>query len=110
MESRVFYSWQSDLPNSTNRGFIQKALERATSSIRTDGSIKIEPVVDRDTLGITGSPSIADTIFAKIDSTDVFVSDVSIVTPVDASRRIPNPNVLLELGYALKRLGWNRLL
>jgi len=27
-----------------------------------------------------------------------------------ADRPTPNPNVLIELGYALKRLGWNRIL
>jgi len=31
----IFYSWQSDLPNATNRGFIQEALERAARNIRS---------------------------------------------------------------------------
>jgi len=46
MECKVFYSWQTDLPNSTNRGFIQTALEKAAKSIRDDESIVIEPVID----------------------------------------------------------------
>lgn len=49
---KVFYAWQSDLPNSTNRGLIQKALENATKAIRADDSIKVEPVIDRDTAGV----------------------------------------------------------
>ncbi len=103
---QIFYSWQSDLPNSTNRGFIQTALERAAQSIRNDPAIAVEPVVDRDTAGVPGSPDIADTILEKIDSCQVFVCDVSIINPDDSRRPAPNPNVLLELGFALKRLGW----
>ena len=107
---KIFYSWQSDLPNSTNRGFIQRALERAAQSIGNDPAIAVEPVVDRDTTGVPGSPDIADTIFEKIDSCQVFVCDVSIINPNDSQRPTPNPNVLLELGFALKRLGWSYII
>jgi len=105
MASTIFYSWQSDLPNATNRGFIQKALERAARSIRDDTSIHVEPVVDRDTTGVPGSPDIATTILQKIDNCDVFVCDVSIINSGHDQRPTPNPNVLFELGYALKQLG-----
>jgi hypothetical protein len=110
MASTVFYSWQSDLPNSTNRGFIQRALERAAKDIISDESILVEPVVDRDTSGVPGSPDIATTILEKIDACDVFVCDVSIINHDSENRLTPNPNVLIELGYALKRLGWNRVI
>jgi hypothetical protein len=110
MASTIFYSWQSDLPNATNRGFIQTALERAARSIRDDASISVEPVVDRDTAGVPGSPDIATTILQKIDSCDVFVCDVSIINSGQGQRPAPNPNVLFELGYALKRLGWGRVI
>jgi hypothetical protein len=52
MKCNIFYSWETDLPNASNRGFIQAALEIAAKSIRDDNSINIEPVVDRDTVGI----------------------------------------------------------
>lgn len=65
MASTIFYSWQSDLLNATNRGFIQTALERAARSIRDDTSIHVEPVVDRDTTGVHGSPDIAATYYRK---------------------------------------------
>jgi hypothetical protein len=107
---KVFYSWQSDLPNSTNRSFIEKALENAAKSIRADDSIKVEPVIDRDTAGVPGSPDIAGTIFAKIEESQVFVCDVSIINEGEKSRSTPNPNVLIELGYALKTLGSERVL
>ncbi len=107
---KIFYSWQSDLPNSTNRSFIEKALENTAKSIRADDSIKVEPVIDRDTAGVPGSPDIAGTIFAKIEESQVFVCDVSIINEGEKSRPTPNPNVLIELGYALKTLGSERIL
>ena len=110
MECRIFYSWQTDLPNATNRGFIQSALETAAKSIRDDESIKIEPVIDRDTMGVPGAPDIADTIFTKIDNSQIFVADVSIINNKGKSRKAPNPNVLVELGYAIKSLELDRII
>lgn len=106
---RLFYSWQSDLPNRTNRGLIQTALQRAAKAVASDDSIDVEPVVDRDTSGEPGAPDIAATIFEKITKSDAVVCDVSIVTPSDGFRPAPNPNVLVELGYAVGTLGWNRV-
>src|SRR5882724_1689520 len=79
MADTVFYSWQSDLPNATNRGFIHTALEAATKTLREDGSVQVEPVVDRDTAGVPGSPDISSTILGKIDEALIFVCDVSVI-------------------------------
>jgi len=105
---KIFYSWQSDIKAASNRTLIQNALEGAAKDIRDDDSIEIEPVVDRDTFGVPGSPDIGSTIFKKIDNSDIFVADVSIVNMHQQSRPTPNPNVLIELGYALKSKGDNR--
>ena len=105
----VFYSWQSDLPNPTNRSLIQKALENVARSIREDKSITVEPRIDRDTEGKPGSPDIADVIFEKIASCDIFACDVSIIGKT-RNRYTPNPNVLIELGYAMKSLGPERII
>lgn len=104
----VFYSWQSDLPNATNRGFILDALERATKRIRADDSLAVEPVLDRDTQNVPGAPDIAHAIFEKIDKAAAFLADISIINP-GLGRPTPNPNVLIELGYALKTLGNARI-
>jgi len=109
MSDKIFYSWQSDLPNRTNRGLIQSALEKASKDIRSDDSIAVDPVVDRDTLGEPGSPDIAATILRKIDEATAFVCDVSIVCRPVNGRPCPNPNVLVELGYALKSIGSDRV-
>ncbi len=105
---RVFYSWQSDCPNNTNRSFIEKALKDAIKEIRKDDSIKVEPVIDRDTAGVPGSPDITETIFSKIEASSIFVCDVSIINK--GKKTSPNPNVLIELGYAIRVLGWNRII
>ena len=67
----IFYSWQSDLPNRTNRTFVLDALERVADEIRSDDALAVEPVVDRDTAGVPGSPTISDTILQKISRADV---------------------------------------
>jgi hypothetical protein len=109
-DCKVFYSWQSDLPNSTNRSFIETALQKATKSIYNDDSIEVDPVIDRDTANVPGSPDIATTIFEKIDNAVIFVCDISIINPNSQSRLTPNPNVLIELGYAINALGSERII
>lgn len=105
----IFYSWQSVSPNATNRGLIEKALKNAAKSLRGDGSISVVPVIDRDTAGVPGSPNIAEVIFGKIDKCQMFVADVSTVARV-GDRPYPNPNVMIELGYAMKALQQERVL
>jgi hypothetical protein len=107
-ECIIFYSWASDHAGGTTRYLIEKALQRAVEDLHRDETITVEPVVDRDTKGVPGSPDIASTIFDKIEQAQIFVCDVSIVDP-DAKRPSPNPNVLIELGYALKVLGHQRI-
>ena len=70
MHRVIFYSWQSDLPNATNRSFILGALENVAKAITADDTIDVEPVVDRDTQGVAGAPDIAKTIFQKLDAAD----------------------------------------
>src|SRR4051812_5814842 len=106
----VFYSWQAVRPGAIGRSFIQEALERAVKNIRSDTTIAVEPVVDRDTAGVPGAPNIAGTIFEKIERADAIIADVTIVSPLGAERSSPNPNVLLELGYAIRDKGWLRTL
>jgi hypothetical protein len=104
----IFYSWQSDLPNRTNRRLIGDALERVAKALLLDEAIEIEPVIDRDTLNEPGAPDIASAILDKIDKADAVVLDVSIVSRGN-DRPSPNPNVLVELGYALRALGHKRV-
>jgi DNA-binding PadR family transcriptional regulator len=104
----IFYSWQSDLPPTRNQLFIQECIEDAISVLAAEG-VQLVPSLDRDTQGEPGAPDIAETILAKIDNCDMFICDVSIVTRAESARACPNPNVMLELGYAAKRLDWGRI-
>jgi hypothetical protein len=109
MKRIIFYIWQSDL-GSANRNFIQRALEDAAKAIKTDDTLDIEPIIDRDTAGVPGSPEIAKTIFEKIADADVVVADVSIINRESGGRPSPNPNVLIEAGYALSAIGHERII
>jgi hypothetical protein len=109
MQKTVFYSWQSDLPNRTNRTFIQEALQKAIDAV-LEAELEIDLVLDRDTKDTPGAPDIGKTILDKIDRAAVVVADVSIVNRTGEGRPTPNPNVLFELGYAVRALSWDYVL
>lgn len=115
----VFYSWQSDLPS--NRTFIEKCLKSAIKQINEEwqvvdadrsghpnGITKVQ--LDSDTRGVLGTPEIAATIFKKIEASDLFVADVSFVSNGMNGKLLPNPNVLIELGYAFGKLGEEKII
>ena len=115
MEYNVFYAWQSDLPRKLTRDLIRGATAAAIHRIAIEVSLDDSPRLDSDTENVAGVPEIANTIYAKISAADIFLADLSIVgrtVPLDANekgKRLPNPNVLLELGYAAAKLGWDRV-
>jgi hypothetical protein len=76
MRRNIFYSWQSDIDASVCRSFIEDALKRALRGVGKSEDTSVEPVLDRDTAGLAGSPAISAAIFAKIAFADVFVADV----------------------------------
>ncbi|WP_439471487.1 hypothetical protein [Brevundimonas sp.] len=51
-----------------------------------------------------------DTIFDKIDAATAFLPDLTYVGTRDGGRRTPNPNVLMEHGWALKSLIWRAMM
>lgn len=110
----IFYSWQSDLPGNETRNIIQDGIKDVVRLLRD--TVDIE--ADRDTKGEYGSPDIANTIFAKIDECDIFIADVSAVCKYEVADKdgnvkikyMPNPNVMLELGYATRVVGWENVI
>ena len=106
-ELTIFYSWQSDLPGKDNRYFIQTSIDQAVKNLN-NRAISIS--ADRDTSGKIGTPDIVQTIFEKIDEVDIFIADISIINIDGIGKKTPNPNVLLELGYAAKAIGWDRII
>lgn len=115
-EFTVFYSWQSDLPRKLTRHVIHAATTQAIERLKLDVSLEDAPRLDHDTQDEAGIPEIATTVFRKIDQCGLFLADVSFVgsTAPDGSnkttKRLPNANVALELGYAAAQVGWERVI
>ncbi|MEL6231572.1 MAG: hypothetical protein AAFR24_16825 [Cyanobacteria bacterium J06627_3] len=104
----LFYAWQSDLEPKCNRYLIRDAAKEALKQLSRESVLEESPRLDSDTQKVAGTPEVAATIFSKIDHAGLFLADVSFVgTSVDDDK-LPNSNVLLELGYAAARIGWGR--
>lgn len=106
----VFYSWQSWTERKNNYNFIGDAIKEA---IKPTDSLTYDLTLDRDTLDTSGAVTIVDTIFEKIEKCYIFICDVTPVAtlPTDKNNnQIPNPNVLLELGFAVAHIGWSRVI
>jgi hypothetical protein len=118
---KVFWSWQSDTPEKLGRFLVRDALDKAIGQLNKALDV-IEPEArekavamrpDSDTAGKPGSPPIVSTVFEKIGEATVFLADVTPVSTISAGKGdaadvkyIMNPNVAIELGYALRgRLG-----
>jgi hypothetical protein len=108
----IFYSWQTDSPNRTNRRAIRDALLAASSKLEESFSEPgLKLIVDEATRDDPGSPNIPQRIIEKIELSDVFVCDVTTINVAASNiqRKTPNPNVVFELGYATARPGWPRI-
>ncbi|MEP1612652.1 MAG: hypothetical protein ABJL72_12120 [Roseobacter sp.] len=53
---------------------------------------------------------ITSTILTKISKAAVFVADLTPVGQTDDGKWLPNPNVMIELGWAMHRPGWERVI
>lgn len=107
----IFYSWQSDLQKSTNQNAIRQSLRNAINLVEDKiDDLRIE--LDEATRNTTGSPNIPATIFSKINKCDIFICDLTTINnnASDEFRKTANPNVLIELGYAIAAIGWERII
>jgi len=107
---KVFWSWQDDSPGKTNRHFIKEALEEAVASL--EGEFELDdadrPALDHDTKGVPGAAEIVPIVMEKIAASAIFVADVTPVAQTMDGKALPNPNVLVELGWSLNKPGWIR--
>lgn len=95
------------------RELLQRALEDAVATLSHEADLILRPELDHDTKGVPGAPPIVSAILAKLDTCSILVSDVTLTykrSVGEGSRPAPNPNVLFETGYALKRLGHERVI
>jgi hypothetical protein len=123
---KIFWSWLSDHDPKISHYFVRDALKAAIKKLQqaedveepSEAERRVSLELDHDTKGLSGMPDIAASVFAKIDASAAFVGDL---TPVATSpskkdkegketglRPVMNPNVAIELGYALKARGWER--
>lgn len=112
MSDTVFWSWQNDLPSKTNREFVREALLEAVK--RVSEKLDLEEVqrleLDHDTKSTPGMADIGRTILEKISKCAVLVADVTPICKNEDGKYLPNPNVMIELGYGLNAIGFERII
>jgi hypothetical protein len=116
---KIFWSWQSDNHQPSGRYFVRDILTQLAKELNGEAEDAERPEseeeaddrakVDYDTFGVGGSPPIAETILGKIREAAVFVADVTSVGKTAGGKQLPNPNVMIELGYAMKVLSHQRI-
>jgi hypothetical protein len=108
IEKAIFYSWQSDLKHDFNWKLIETSLIDSIKALNAENKI-LKYSLDQATRGLPGSPDIVDSIFRKIEKSSIFVADITPITYIE-EKSFPNPNVLIELGYAVNILGWGNVI
>tara|TARA_R110000787_G_scaffold15402_4_gene47524 strand:- start:20493 stop:21761 length:1269 start_codon:yes stop_codon:yes gene_type:complete len=108
---KIFWSWQNDYAPKRNRWFIQDALTDAVAALADEYELEPagRPELDHDTKDTAGMVEITNEIFDKIAVSAAFVADLTPIARTEDGKALPNPNVLIELGWALKMPGWRRL-
>src|SRR3569623_754804 len=112
MNVKVFWSWQNDAAPKDHRHIIRDALSDAVATASSELALDDaeRPELDHDTKNEAGMVDIAETILRKISEAAVFVADV---TPIGSSangKYLPNPNVLVELGWAMNTPGYRQII
>src|SRR3954451_9761641 len=103
MPRTVFWSWQSDAPQRETRNVIHDALKSSIVDLAAELEEAERLEVDQGANGVVGLDLIAEVILNKIDASFAFVGDITTVGTVGEGierKCLPNPNVMLELGYA----------
>ena len=107
---KIFWSWQDDYFPNRNRHFIKAALEDAVATLGDEYDLEDagRPELDHDTKGVAGAVEIAPTVLKKIAESVVFVGDVTPIARSEKGKALPNPNVMVELGWSLNAPGQTR--
>ncbi len=114
MTHTIFFSWQASRNARECRNLIEQALKMALEGLAQDATLEqalrdgLE--LDKDTKNVPGSPPIFSTVLAKIDKAVVFVPDLTAVAKREDGELLPNSNVLIEYGWALKTLSHLRMI
>lgn len=114
MPHTIFFSWQATRSQREGRNLIEDALKTAISNLSNDSTLE-EALregldLDKDTKNVPGNPPIFTTILGKIDKAAIFIPDLTSVAKRENGELIPNPNVLIEYGWALNSLGYHQII
>jgi hypothetical protein len=113
MPRTVFWSWQSDAPQRETRDVIHDALKSALKDLAAELEEAERLEVDQGAKSVVGLDLIAEVILDKIDTSVAFVADITTVATIGEGlerKCLPNPNVMLELGYARRSRGRGRII
>jgi hypothetical protein len=105
---RIFFSWQSDLPQAATTRAIRTALRAAAGELEAEQPVDFS--IEEATSNTPGSPYIPWALAEKIRQADIFVSDITTVARIDNGKSMPNANVTFELGVAAAHIGWSRII
>ena len=97
---KLFFSWQSDIPEV--KTYIRKVLQKICNDL------KIE--YDEDSRDEDNAEYILNNIMLKIDHSQIVVGDLTSVGTNNDAEKIPNPNVMFEVGYAEARVSRKNLI
>ncbi len=103
----IFFSWQLTIPKI--REYLNEWLPSVINELQKAYPEK-DIILDKDTDRCFGSPDIHDVVFRKINNCSIFIADVSLTYDLQDWKKLPNPNVMLELGFAIRAVGWDRII
>ncbi|WP_367391683.1 hypothetical protein [Lewinella sp. LCG006] len=128
MGYKVFFAFQMDTEDKFGKGFIQSAIEIAIQKFKSEG---VEVSLDFGFRGTPGSPLLIEEMLKKSSDSDMVIVDLTFTSskewfnaelidedinerwfsiPIGDRKLSPNPNVLLETGYAWATKGTYRTL
>ncbi len=110
MNFSIFWSWQSDTRANCNRTIIHDCIKDAMESISKNTKNITEYEIYESTVGVSGTPSITEVIIDRITNSNVYIADLTLVGKISEEKMTPNPNVLVELGFAASQLGWGNVI
>jgi hypothetical protein len=126
MEYRLFFSYQSDTPKNVGQSFIQSVLDKVKAKLKADD---IYLTIDYGFQGVFGNTVLIDEMLKKSKLSDIVLADITFtsskawneakkykwlmnreirVLEKTKDKKSPNPNVLLETGYAWALKGYER--
>lgn len=128
MGYKVFFAFQMDIDDKFGKGFIQSAIEVAIQKFKGEG---VDVSLDFGFRGTPGTPLLIDEMLKKSSESDMVIVDLTYTSakewldaelikedsthllfsiPKGDRKLSPNPNVLLETGYAWAKKGTYRTL